>query len=719
MRLVFLLPLFLVVLVILQVFPVSVVLVSDTRLEENQSIQTKSSRSLFEQLFNFKIAETIQNDTIIENDNRSISETIVISSSGNLTIINSVLDFSDLVNNLEDAFALEGGILMIRDSILKNGYKGIDGDSNGSLVLENVTFTGFTDDIIDLKGDYQTKISNSFFYGGRNGIQLENSQYQANITGSIFSNTGKDAINTESIDLYLDSLRVLDTVDDGLQIEGDSIVVITNTFVSGSGGDSVKFRNNALGSVLLDNITVQGGNEDGIQMTDGGNLTIIDSKITGNRENGIQAIEVVNLTIKDSTFDGNGLTTGNGIELVNITNAVISRVSSSNNRESGFTITNAMQVTLDHSDFVRNSVAGAEISETKHVDILWVMIENNNGSLTGADGFRAFTVEKLTVNHSVTRTNSGSGFEFENVMALMFNNTISLNSEDGISAGENTVLKVLNNSITANQQHGIHFHSTADATVRYNNISSNAGYGIFVPENRTLSYPLDANYNYWGSDKGPHVQLVEKGSRDDYSGPVNITLILTGTGLVKRYVPPNPVIIDFQALFTILLLAMVGIAMIGFIYYWHIKRIWIRETKPLLMLLIGESGLALARYDFGSVEEDEHIIAGLITAINSFSSTLLGSDAEQLGKKSDTIEEIKHQAFTMLMRPILGNIVALVVQHSNRIVQNRLNRLITELGEELRMIQNNGDNGPVRKEKYENILPNLVQRHLDIFLKEN
>ncbi len=103
------------------------------------------------------------------------------------------------------------------------------------------------------------------------------------------------------------------------------------------------------------------------------------------------------------------------------------------------------------------------------------------------------------------------------------------------------------------------------------------------------------------------------------------------------------------------------------------KEILERENeKPILFLIISNHGLSLHSYSF--IEDQnfsELLISGFITAINAMSTQILSEQG--------TLERIKHDEYTILLKPIENYLFCYAFQGPSYFATKKLNKLINSL----------------------------------------
>jgi hypothetical protein len=664
-------------------------------------------------------SEIISNSTTIDGFNGLINTPFEILTNGNLSISNSILDFSNLVTPLESAIKVDnGGKLKIINSILKNGYQGIEGDSYGDIFLSNVTIEGFSYDDIDLKGDYSLMVENSIIKNGRNGIQLTNLQKMVFLTNVSLSSQTKDALNIENVDITIQGINVENPLDDGIQVDGNSTFSLNSGYIDGCTGDSVKFRDNGK-SIKINNTLIQNGNEDGLQVSNAFSLEIFNLQLAHNQENGFQGSLIKSVSIINSTSMNNGQTFGNGIELASINQVYMQNFSSHNNREYGFSLTNSSYLSIISSDFKDNYAGGIEVVNINEAYLLNIKSQNNTGVDNGAFGLRTLNIQKFNLTESIFESNSGDGILVENSSGYLTKNNVNYNQLNGISIWNGSNIDFLENFVSSNFKNGISIHPTVNAKINYNRILNNKEWGI-IALNRSESNLIDANYNYWGSDLGPDISNTKEGQRDDFLGFINISYILHSNNEIFGYTKPNPLVIDYQLIVMGIILLLI-IATVSFIVYneW-LKRKWLKITNPHLLLLIDDNGIPFAKHVFSELKEDELLIAGFISAVDSFFSSLSFNKTEipndDITKRKKSMEEIKHGSYTLLIRKIENYRIVLVVEISNKVIRDLLVKITPEIYSEITKLTDGKSSNLFNISKSEKILDPIIEKYFSNYI---
>ncbi|MBD3190092.1 MAG: hypothetical protein GF308_05590 [Candidatus Heimdallarchaeota archaeon] len=730
-----------------------------------------------------KLTQTIENNTIWENQTLELSETVLVTNNGNLTIINSEISFT----STDISFLIENNsIIEIYHCSFESEGEGIVGTTSGSIVIDNTTFTNCDEDVIHLQGDYQLTIEHSLFEenakdcvdikdlsipaviyftkflnnnkdginiddcsaeiigceftnqkdegvqieddvfvtiedcvftsgtgdaiqaeehegeitidnttirnGGNNGIDIDQSQSILSITNSLFENNEGDAIKTEGVSLYIDNSQFFNQGDEAIQYTGGAesatlIFSVKNSLFEENIGDAIDIRQHH-GSGLIENVIIRNGKDDGMDI-ENGLLTLIikNTTCTNNAESGIEIDSGTAVTINNSIITNNEY---HGFRCIDIGQVKVTNCTLNNNLKAGFYGLNLESLQLQDVELSYNRINGAQLESVDSVEIIQNNIVNNSGFPEGSHGLSLKNIHSLSINDTNIGNNTGNGIILDSSIGLIVQNSISNNHLDGIHLINTSRATILNNTVSANLGHGIYFDNTTYGVVHYNIFTGNQQYGIFA-SNRTDGLVIDANYNYWGSDDGPALQLDPNKPREAISGPVNVTFILTTEGQVLIYTPPQPPISNETLFFIIPLIILVTIIIASLVVWLLLRNRWFEETRPHMAFIITRAGLPIAQHvlqDTSMESSEITLLSGFIQAIESFSSNLIRK-IDQPEKQEDivSLKEIQHSIFTILLRAVQDWIVVLVVSNSNPLVRRRMNQFSDEVLKLLRESQ--------------------------------
>ncbi|MBD3190091.1 MAG: hypothetical protein GF308_05585 [Candidatus Heimdallarchaeota archaeon] len=293
------------------------------------------------------------NDTVWENVQKDLSESVTITNGGNLTIINSHINFTAT----ESGFILENeSILNIRDSIIEFGDTGIAGTTNGTLILNNATFANFTDDVISLEGDYSITVDNSKFLNNQeDGIDIEDITAPVEVSNTLFENSGKDGIKIDDVTLLVNNCQFIGQNDEGLQIEGDSPTSIINSVILDNVGNAIKIEEHE-GTICICNVTIQNCQNDGIDISNSQtDLTIQEVTVDNSDGTGLEIDDLhSSVTIDDSTFTRNII----GIDIYNATTLTMVESVIDDNEEHGLILSTIFVVDIQYSNITNNPYGG-------------------------------------------------------------------------------------------------------------------------------------------------------------------------------------------------------------------------------------------------------------------------------------------------------------------------------------------------------------------------
>ena len=282
-----------------------------------------------------EITETYQNTTIR------------IISSGSLTIENSSLEFGT------GGIVLEGGKLNIFSSELSGGESLLFGEEGGTVVIYDSLLKGSSGDSIHLEGDFELTINSSIIEdSGKDGIDLADGS--AVLEGVQIINAGKDGINSDSTKhLVISDLLVETATDEGIQIDGNTGIVLQDIVVNGTiEGDGIKIRDNA-NSGILENLTIINAFDDSIQISNVENFQISIFNIDGASENGFEIENTRNATISSGLVINHGL---NGLEIFNSEDIELEEIQAILNGKIGISAENVTLFSMRNSEIRENKI---------------------------------------------------------------------------------------------------------------------------------------------------------------------------------------------------------------------------------------------------------------------------------------------------------------------------------------------------------------------------
>lgn len=326
----------------------TIVFVGGPSIGVQEPLETVSSVATTSDLFN--------NQTLWTGLDTTFNTSIDVNNGGNLTIVNSFINFT----YEEVGFLLNNNsFLKIVDStITGGGVEGIDGETNGTLILENVTFSDFLDDMVKLKGNYQTSIDNcTFVDGNSDGIQLESSDYQANVTNSVFKHISKDGLKGEKMPLYLENLIFEDCGDEAIQLAKNDYVTAVNIDID-TVGDTGLEAEEMKGLVHVKYFSVTNAVEDCLQVNIGEDVLAEHVYLSNCGENAFETGDTAVVTLNNVTMKDSDV---HGLEAINVDEVHVTGSHSSGMVKNGFYVENVTSFQLQGSTIKDNTNSGVEL----------------------------------------------------------------------------------------------------------------------------------------------------------------------------------------------------------------------------------------------------------------------------------------------------------------------------------------------------------------------
>ena len=338
-----------------------------------QGTSTPTTERLSVQSPHFTADVILTNQTIWSDSNVNFNTSIDINGGGNLTIVNSTITFTNT-----SGFKLNNNShLKLINSVIMSGFRGVQGTTNGTLDIHESTFTGFVNDVIRLQGNYDVSIDGTVFTNNlQDAVQVDNAAAVVNITNSRFENIGKDGINALNTKYFISNTVFANITDDGLQIEGNAQLTVRDSLIANTNsGDGIKFAVTS-GTITIDNISITGTGDDGLQVVGATTTTITKSKFNTNSENGFESSLGGPVLINESTFNSNGI---RGIELIGVSSVNITASSFVDNDDVGIFANNVTSLSVLLSNITHNALGGIYMAVVNSSEIHVSRFVSNSG----------------------------------------------------------------------------------------------------------------------------------------------------------------------------------------------------------------------------------------------------------------------------------------------------------------------------------------------------
>ncbi|MEA3288501.1 MAG: right-handed parallel beta-helix repeat-containing protein [Candidatus Marinimicrobia bacterium] len=330
----------------------------------------------------------------------------------------------------------------------------------GDLELRNVRFTDNGSGAIKLDGG-QVKIYNSEFdQAGETAIYAASgSLLEAHEV--ILTNTMGTAFELNSVsEVWLDSVKVIDSFQDGISLQNCDFVLISQVESRGNGRHGLRLRNATISGLL--------------------NYSAI-----GNLVHGMVIENVDTLRVVNSEFVGNG---ENGALIHSADRNRMAGVRVEHNGSSGFQITGGQELLIHHSSFQANPTLALGVDSLASVQIKHTSIMNNG------TGLRVNHFADVELNNNLLVSNKASAASFKHGTMLVL--TMNLLKENQLGYFGEDILNVqLDSNRVESNELGGDFRSVARLTMTQNIWKNNGTSGYFSQMGSIVS-----NHDQWISN---------------------------------------------------------------------------------------------------------------------------------------------------------------------------------------------------------------------------
>lgn len=247
----------------------------------------------------------------------------------------------------------------------------IEIDSGATLELRNVTFSAFSEGAIHIRGG-QVRIFDSLFEQvGKSAVYASGGDL-FELHNSMLRNTMGSALEINSVnEVWLDSVRIIDSFQDGIVINGCDYVLISQ----------VETRENG---------------RHGLRLSDAKICGILNFSALGNLVNGMQIDAVDTLRLVNSEFIGNG---ENGGVITETHRSRIAGIRVGHNGGEGFQFNNGEELWINNSSFQANPLTGLNITTLKLIDLQQLSLVNNG------QGLLVSNFDSLGIDHALFSSN--------------------------------------------------------------------------------------------------------------------------------------------------------------------------------------------------------------------------------------------------------------------------------------------------------------------------
>ncbi|MBT4714355.1 MAG: right-handed parallel beta-helix repeat-containing protein [Candidatus Marinimicrobia bacterium] len=312
---------------------------------------------------------------------------------------------------------VKSGYLILENcDFISSDFWAIQVDSGATLKLQNVNFTTGGEGAIHLRGG-QARIFNSHFEQVGNTAVYASGGDLFEIHSSILRNTMGSALNLNSVsEVWLDSVRVIDSFQDGIAINGCDYV-------------------------LLNQVGSRENGRHGLSLNDAKIVGLLNFSSMGNLVNGMELNAIDTLRIVNSEFIGNGQRGGV------ISNAQRSRIAGirvGHNGGEGFQFNQGNELWINNSSFQANPLTGLGINSLTSIDLKQVSLVNNG------QGLFVDIFDSLGIDHSLFSSNRTNAMDIRGGDHLHASQNLVKGNSSGLVINEILFVDLDSNRVESN-----------------------------------------------------------------------------------------------------------------------------------------------------------------------------------------------------------------------------------------------------------------------------
>jgi hypothetical protein len=272
---------------------------------------------------------------------------------------------------------ISGDLILENCDFRASDFWGIEVDSGGTLEIRNVNFSEQSQGAIHMRGGQVRIFDSNFEQIGKTAIHASSGDL-FELHSSVLRNTMGSALELNAVtEVWLDSVRVIDSFQDGMVISGCDYVLI----------NQVESRENGRHGLSLSRAKICG---------------ILNFSSLGNLVNGMQLNNVDTLRLLNSEFIGNGESGG----IISGTHrSRIAGIRVGHNGAHGFQFSEGQELGINNSSFQANPQSGLSIAAVKLINLQQISAVNNGNGLV------VTKFDSLAMNHSLFSSNRNSGLD--------------------------------------------------------------------------------------------------------------------------------------------------------------------------------------------------------------------------------------------------------------------------------------------------------------------
>lgn len=405
-----------------------------------------------------------------------------VSEAANVHILD--FDFQGLVGDTALIRVSSGSLILENCDFSDTGIWTIQVDSSAYLELRNVRFTNLGDGAIQLGGG-RVKIFNSQFdMAGKTAIHASSGGL-LEAHNVILSNTMGTAMQLSSVEeVWLDSVKVMDSFQDGIKLKNCEYVLLNHVESKGNGQNGLTIEKSSISALL--------------------NYSAI-----GNLVHGMMIQDVDTLRVLNSEFVANG-ETGATIQAVN--RSRMAGLSVGHNKGEGFRIRGGNELLIHHSIFQANQTVALNVDSVASAEIKHLSVANNG------EGIQIRHFKDILFRNNLLTTNANTAVEFSDGNEVSASINLINDNQKGMLIHDVLHLELDSNRVASNAL-GTDFRSIATLNMSQNIWEDNKS-GSYLSNMGFISSSQDR----WVSNSGNAFEIL---SAKDF---ILAKAVLTGNG---------------------------------------------------------------------------------------------------------------------------------------------------------------------------------------------
>ncbi|MCF7826750.1 MAG: right-handed parallel beta-helix repeat-containing protein [Candidatus Marinimicrobia bacterium] len=348
-----------------------------------------------------------------------------------------------------------GNLILENCDFVSSGFWAIEVDSGASLELRNVHFSQLGSGAVRVRGG-QVRIWDSQFDHINKAALYASGGDLLEIHRSFFRNTMGSALDINSVEeVWLDSVRILDSFQDGVIINDCEYVLI----------NQLESRENGRCGLVLNHATICG---------------ILNFSSLGNLVNGIEINDVDTLRILNSEFIGNGQ---GGGSISKTQRSRVAGIKVGHNGGGGLQFSQGQELWINRSSFQANPLFGLGIDSVKAIKLDQISFVNNG------HGLQVIGFDTLGIQNSLLSSNRMDALNISGGIQVSANSNLVKGNSLGLVINHVLFADLDSNQVESNQL-GNDIRSISKLSMQGNVWVSNAS-GAYFSDIASMSSSQD------------------------------------------------------------------------------------------------------------------------------------------------------------------------------------------------------------------------------------